>query len=72
MNTRLERSSRTAGTTGFRRQSPGCARRPFQFSPGQKNPATLWQQARVRAIGFSRADLEKTHWKKVWHSMLEV
>jgi len=72
MNTLPELSSRTAKATGFRRKSPGCARRAFQFSLSQKSPAPLWQLARVQAIGFSHADLERAHWKKVWHSMLEV
>jgi hypothetical protein len=72
MNTRLERSSRTARAAGLRRKSPGCARRAFQFSLNQQTPAPLWQLARVQAIGFSHTDLERAHWKKVWHSMLEV
>ena len=72
MNTLTERSARKPVTTGLRRKSPGCGRRAFQFSLGQKDTATLWQRARVQAVGFSHADLERTHWKKVWHSMLEI
>jgi hypothetical protein len=55
----------------LRRVSPP-GQRAFQFSLSQSRPAPLWQQARVEADRFRSADLKRTHWKKVWHSMFEV
>jgi hypothetical protein len=30
----------------------------------------LWLKARAWMIGFRRDDLERTHWKKIWRSMV--
>lgn len=70
MKTLLKDSQRPAEVAGLRRQSPGCARWAFRFSLSQKSPAPLWQQARIQAIGFRPADLEREHWEKVRRSML--
>jgi hypothetical protein len=34
------------------------------------DPVPLWLKARARAIGFRHDDLVRTHWKKVWRSMV--
>ena len=41
----------------------------FTFIRG--SPIPLWMKARVHAIGFRSADLERTHWKKVGRLMCE-
>jgi hypothetical protein len=49
----------------------GVGRIMFRFSLNRGCPAPLWQRAQVQAINFHHADLERTHWKKVWRSMYE-
>jgi len=46
-------------------------RKANRFSLNRVSPVPLWLMARVRAIGFRSDDLLRTHWNKVWRSMVE-
>jgi hypothetical protein len=69
MNTPLGLSSNKTRTVGLRRDSSGGDWKANGIPPNLDNPKPLWLQARARTIGFRRADLEHTHWRKVWRSM---
>ena len=71
MNTLLEAPAHEAETVDRRRDTAGVAGNAFRISLNQGSPAPLWQRARNRTIGFRHDDLVRTHWRKVWRSMLD-
>lgn len=70
MDTPFEAPARETETVDFRRDDVGVAWNVFRIFLNQGSPAPLWLKARARAIGFRRDDLERTHWRKVWRSMV--
>jgi hypothetical protein len=69
MNALLEAPPREAKRVDLRHDGIGVAWNAFRIFLNGGSPAPLWVKARVRAIGFRRDDLERTHWKKVSRSM---
>jgi len=70
MNTLLEAPARETERVDLRHDGVGVAWNAFRIFLNQGSPAPLWLKARARTIGFRRDDLERTHWKKVWRSMV--
>ena len=71
MNPLLEIRSPKTETVDPRRDLAGGAKAACRNSPNQCRPMPLWLKARARAIGFRHDDLVRTHWQKVWRSMVE-
>jgi hypothetical protein len=49
----------------------GAVRIIFRSSLNRGCPPPLWQRARVHALNFHHADIERAHWNKIWRSMYE-
>jgi hypothetical protein len=60
-----------AETVDLCRDDFAVARKAKGSSPDQGWPKLRWSKATVRTIDSRRDDLERTHWKKVWRSMVE-
>ena len=71
MNTPLEAPARETERVDLRHDDGGVPWNTFRIFLNRGSPAPLWLKARARTIGFRRDDLERTHWKKVSHSMVE-
>jgi hypothetical protein len=71
MNTPIEVSAYETERIDLRHDNAGVAWNAFRIFLNRGGPAPLWVKARARTIGFGRDDLERTHWKKVSHSMVE-
>jgi hypothetical protein len=71
MNALLEAPSNQAETVGLRHDDDGVARKTCRISLNQGSPVLRWLEATAQTIDFELDDLERTHWKKVWRSMLD-
>jgi hypothetical protein len=71
MNTLHEAPARETERFDLRHDDVGVAWNAFRIFLNRGGPAPLWMKARARTIGFRRDDLERTHWKKLSHSMVE-
>lgn len=71
MNTLLEVPAQEAETVDLRRDDGGGFRKTNGRPPDQGRSELRWLKAIVRTIDLRREDLERTHWKKVWRSMVE-
>jgi hypothetical protein len=71
MNLLLEAPSSQAETAGLRHDDAGVARKACRISLDQGRSVVRWLEATARTIDFGRDDIERTHWKKVWRSMLD-
>ena len=71
MNTLLEAPANEAEAVDLRHDDIGVANKEYRDFLNQGSPVPLWLKARARTIGFRRDDLERMHWKKVWHSMVD-
>jgi hypothetical protein len=71
MNATFEVPARETETVDLRYDDAGVARNSFRIFLNRGSPAPLWLKARARTVGFRRDDLERTHWKKLSHSMAE-
>jgi hypothetical protein len=49
----------------------GVARKTCRITLNQGSPVLRWLEATAQTIDFRLDDLERTHWKKVWRSMLD-
>jgi len=70
MNTLFEAPAHEAETVGVRHDDVGVGRKACRVSLNQGR-SMLRLEATVRMINFRRDDIERTHWKKVSHSMIE-
>lgn len=71
MNTLLESRFHQADTMDFRCDDVWFVRKAKRRSPDQRRSGLRSLKASVRSIESRRDDLARTHWKKVWHSMIE-
>ncbi len=71
MNTLLEVPAGKTEMAVLRHSGAGVAGNPCRIVLNRSSPMPLWLRARVQTIGFQRDDLERTHWKKLSHSMAE-
>ncbi len=70
MNALLKAPAHEAKTVDLRHDGVGVAWNAFRIFLNRGRPAPLWLKARARTLGFRRDDLERTHWKQVWRSMV--
>ena len=71
MNTLLEAPAHEAETVDLCHDDVGAARKACRISRNQGRSALRRWKATVRTIGSRYDDIERTHWKKVWLSMVE-
>jgi hypothetical protein len=71
MNARFEAPAHQAETIDLRHGDAGDASKENRNYPNEGGPLPLWQEARARTINFRHHDLVRTHWKKVWRSLIE-
>ena len=71
MNPLLETPSDQAETVGLRHDDGGGARKTGRITLNRGSPVLRWLEAAAQTIDFRLDDLERTHWKKVWRSMLD-
>lgn len=71
MNTLLEAPAHEAETAGLRPDDAGVVRKANGSPPNQGRSELRWLKATIRTIDSRRDDLERTHWKKIWRSMVE-
>jgi len=70
MNPLLE----AAETVDLCHDDAGVARKTCRITLNQGRPVLRWLEATTQTIDlidFRLDDLERTHWKKVWRSMLD-
>ena len=74
MNPLLEAPFDQAETVGLRHDDAGVARKTCRITLNQGRPVLRWLEATAQTIDlidFRLDDLERTHSKKVWQSMLD-
>jgi hypothetical protein len=67
----LEAPDHEAETVERRYDDVGVARKACRISRNQGRSELRRLKATVRTIDFRGDDIERTHWKKVWLSMVE-
>ena len=71
MNTLLEAPAHEAETVDLRHDDAGVARKACRISRNQDRSELRRSKATVRTIDSRYDDVKRTHWKKVWLSMVE-
>ena len=71
MNTLLEAPAPEAETVEHGHDDAGAAGKTCRISRNQGRSELRRLKATVRAIASRCDDIERTHWKKVWLSMVE-
>ena len=70
MNTLLEAPTREAETVDLRLADVGFVRKATGSPPDQGRSKLRWLKAVARTIDSRRDAIQRTHWKKVWRSMV--
>jgi hypothetical protein len=71
LHTRLEAPAHKVETAVRDHDDIPVVRKAKGNLPDQDSPVPLWLKARARTVNFRHHDLTRTHWKKVWRSMVE-
>jgi hypothetical protein len=71
MNALLEAPAREAETVQRRQDDVGVARKTCQISRNQGRAGLRRLKVIVRTIDSRYDDIKRTHWKKVWLSMVK-
>ena len=71
MNALLEAPAHEAETVDLSHDDAGVARKACQPSRNQGRSGLRRLKAIVRTIDSRYDDIKRTHWKKVWFSMVE-
>ena len=71
MNTLLEAPAHEAETVALRHGEAGVASKACRIPRKQGRSALRRLKAAVRTIDSRYDDIKRTHWKKVWLSMVE-
>jgi hypothetical protein len=70
-NILLEAPAREAETVALCRDDAWVVRTRSGHLPNQGRSEPRWLETVVQTIDSLRDDLERTHWRKIWHSMSE-
>jgi hypothetical protein len=71
MNNLLDTRGRESKTANLQREAVRIIRKANGIIPNQGCSKLRWLDVTVRTIDSRRDDLELTHWKKVWRSVVE-
>ena len=71
MNALLEAPAQEAETVDLRHDEAGVARKACRISRNQGRSELRRWKATFRTIDSRYDDVKRTHWKKVWLSMVE-
>ena len=70
MNIRLGVPAYKTEMVDLRHDHVGVVRKANGSPANHGRSGLSWLEATARTIDFRRDDLERTHWKKVWRSMV--